>query len=1330
MAFIRRKVLLHAVFCSVALLSTLHLSCCTTSCSSFGSPGCICTCTSTTSDPSTSTTSSTTSTSISTSSEASSTTSTSSATSTSISTSSETSTSTSTSTTSTRETTTTGSLTSSSPSTTTSSSTSIRSSTTRSASATTTSSTSSQSPPTENDQGRSEIGSRTPEPGSSVTTQDTQVSESHDSDSSSPLSTGRNNGQDNSDHGNNNGEESSNDDRNTTYDATTQIAENNFNETDVLNRTNILIVEGSTKRVVSIVLPLICCFVFVMILIIFLAKKYKMKTRFKNHIESQVTYDLEEDFDNANEGDLDPEFSHGDNTAVVAEHWKPDNRGRKRSKPEMVLNNTSLTIEEATRLEGSTAEVFSGNGKGLSYNNNNKKKFISENGNGANSPQEHTEMNQPGKGLSCDENKQKLMSENRSGANTPKEHPLMNRSVAWDGSNKLGDRIINEKDSSEMKRHENHTTFSDDVQDIEEIPVVADEQEIEEIETKAKQASDGEKDGEFEEKERKDTISRQSSKTPVTHLSAADVEELEKLKNREKNSTKMLKKLRSVLNMVITEEDVTECEDAAERVRENVVDMKSHFVTKADLKKSQKEIDSFDETEDSQKDIKAKNSTTKLDPEIDDREESLCSWDSDTEPEKEIEDLFLKEEEIKETSGERKSPDGAEMEIPIDSSLCKAYIMWLIWCKQRCTCGDFLENPFGKDSTAIEKELMRNTEEYMKDNFRYKREFGFRVQTADRNLKDEMTLKSFVNNNIGIDPLEKTKRYKKTTQNSATDEFDVLEMAIEAVHYAQSKSLPYDRHEHHSAKNQREQRESVEDVDKASNVTVERKGSNRKTKRKNKKSKKYLKVKDFDNHQKSMRTVNISEATDGRYERADVRRSIKTSEIKDLPYTNRGNVEYDLSEGNQTTTESNSSDTQNNVLAFEEVHSDSDDENDVFLAGRSNPVGKKKHQDYVTDSDDEDNFIVLRSSTTKYPAKEKSQGSGNTEKISGRNILDVINEKIEKADISPPKTSVSFDKSKSFSKCLSGDMDENKKANIPGEMETKSVTVPFESKLEAEARRKPRVMRHLSLEQENGAENRDNKGKSKIRKRTEKRRRQFETAEKDKGENIQKGQDDHIFKRHGFTARNCDDEEVEPATYLPSFVKNAPKIKLPTTEISNAHEIDKNALSITVGEAAQDQLGKAAVLGRRRTRNSAKEEFQSRTSSKTQHMADQDESSQLSSDEWKANQNEIRTDCEDFKSGGRRSSGISDRNLSNGNITAVDDRKYPFQAMTKQSSSSNEKNKIRADKNDKVNTDYDDADALYFAGCEVLNENVHTYEVTQAKPETYGKATVIRHGKK
>ena len=764
MELFQRKVLLQAVLCTTTLLNTLQLSCCTTSCSSIGSPGCICTCTSTTSSLSTSTTSSTTSTSTSPSSETSSSTS-----------------STSSTTSSTREASTTSSVTSSSTATSTSSSTSASSTifTTSSTRTTTTSSTissSSQSPstgndqgtePTQSDQGSSEIDSRTPQP--TITTQSTQDNEANnitDNDSSSPP-TGRNSEQDENDNGDGGSSSNNNDNNADEYDqsvptlssdTTTQVSENNWNETDALNGTAILIIERSTKKVISIILPLICCIIFGIILIIFLAKKYKKKTKFKNHIESQVTYELEDDFDNTKTGDLGQGFSHGDTIAVVAENLNSDNR--RKSEQEMVLYNTSLTLDQVLRLEGSVAQAFSGNGKGLSKVRNNK--LISGNGSGTNFPPEHAQMNESEKALSCGEKKKKLISGNGSGANFPQEHALLKgprlpemeerravkdpKPMAWDESKKSSDQIVSEK---EVKHHEKHTTLLDDIPDNEEIPIVADEQDdVEEIITKTKQSSDSkETERKFVEKERKERNSRQSNKKPNTHLSAADVEELEKLKNREKNSTKMLKKLKSVLNLVITEEDIIEDEDT-KRVGDNVDGSKPHLVTKVDLKKSQMEIDSFldtlylDEKEDSQEDIKANDSTSKLDTENEDTEESLCSWDSDTELEKEIADLFLKEEKINQTSRERKSPDGAEMEIPIDNSLCKAYIMWLIWCKERCTCGAFLENPFGKNSGAIEKELIRNAEEYVKDNFPY--------------LKDKMSLKSFENKNSKRDPSEKT----------------------------------------------------------------------------------------------------------------------------------------------------------------------------------------------------------------------------------------------------------------------------------------------------------------------------------------------------------------------------------------------------------------------------------------------------------------------------------------------------------------------------------------------------------------------------------------------
>ena len=641
--------------------------------------------------------------------------------------------------------------------------------------------------------------------------------------------------------------------------------------------------------------------------------------------------------------------------------------------------------------------------------------------------------------------------------------------------------------------------------------------------------------------------------------------------------------------------------------------------------------------------------------------------------------------------------------------------MWLIWCKERCTCGAFLENPFGKESGAIENELIRNAEEYVKDNFPYKRELGFRVQNSDRNLEDKILLKSFVNKNSKRDPSEKTKRHRKTRQNPGTDEIDVSGRIIEAVHFAQRKTSL--GHEINSAKEPREQRKSVEDVDEASHENITKsKGTDKKTKRQHKRSKKCTTVKDFDNNRKSVRKVDVSENSDGKY-------------------GNQGNAEYNLSEENYTPTESSSSDTQNNVVG---VQPDTDDENDVFQAGRSNPVGKKNHVDYVIDLDDEDNFIVLRSSTSEYPAKVKCQGGGNTNKMSGRNMPEVIDKKIEKVNVSPPKTLVSFERSGSFSKCLLDDMDKNKKANVSGKMETKTVSVPFESELEIEARRKPRGIRQLSSECENIAEDREeneyNVGKRKVGKGTRKRPLQFKGLGNYKEKTIQRGQDDaDIFDREQCDeALDSSDDVLVSGTYMPSFGHSASdgNFSASTAGISNTDDQDQNTRSIIISEAAKDQLGKALVLAQERAKGqTGVKKTQSRRTAR--NRADKRELPQLFSGEWKPYKDEPINNRVP-KSGGRRTSGISDRKLTSrgfntGNITVVDDRKGSPQAMTKRLSNSSEKND--PGEND-IDDDDDDDDGLYFAGGKVLNENIHTYEVAQAIPETYGKATVIRHGKK
>ena len=84
--------------------------------------------------------------------------------------------------------------------------------------------------------------------------------------------------------------------------------------------------------------------------------------------------------------------------------------------------------------------------------------------------------------------------------------------------------------------------------------------------------------------------------------------------------------------------------------------------------------------------------------------------------------------------------------------------------------------------------------------------------------------------------------------------------------------------------------------------------------------------------------------------------------------------------------------------------------------------------------------------------------------------------------------------------------------------------------------------------------------------------------------------------------------------------------------------------------------------------------------------------------------------------------------LNTGNA-AIADRKYPAQELRRHPSVSNG-NYPHGDGRNGINQFDDDSNGVYFSEREVPNETVHTYEVTQAKPEIYGKATVIRHGKR
>ena len=175
-----------------------------------------------------------------------------------------------------------------------------------------------------------------------------------------------------------------------------------------------------------------------------------------------------------------------------------------------------------------------------------------------------------------------------------------NKPVAWDENKKADD-----DECKNIIEPTKLSSVSEESLTAEEIPVIADEQETSKAESENNGIQDVKvnfnhetfrssrerkpKPDKKEQKFKEIPERNRESKTQVTHLSAADVEELEKLKNREKNSAKMLKKLRSVLNMVIVDDDVVEDEDQ----RQTKHNKEPYLITKNEIKKSQREIDSY-----------------------------------------------------------------------------------------------------------------------------------------------------------------------------------------------------------------------------------------------------------------------------------------------------------------------------------------------------------------------------------------------------------------------------------------------------------------------------------------------------------------------------------------------------------------------------------------------------------------------------------------------------------------------------------------------------------------------------------------------------------------
>ena len=556
----------------------------------------------------------------------------------------------------------------------------------------------------------------------------------------------------------------------------------------------------------------------------------------------------------------------------------------------------------------------------------------------------------------------------------------------------------------------------------------------------------------------------------------------------------------------------------------------------------------------------------------------------------------------------------------------------------------------------------------------------------------------------------------------------------------------------------------------------------------------------------------------------------------------------DLADDNQSN--DTSSECDDTVVPFERVQSDTDDEDGVNVTGRSNPVGKKTHVDYVIDSDGEENLIVVRTSTAEYPRKEKTDTRNLAEPKSPVPSINVVGVdeankgKFGKANVSQRKTSVSFKKSKlctkgsSKKKSKSEINEENKEEEHTIDINTggrgsKFVPVPFKSELETEAKKKPRGRRQFSLESQTSKEdmqenenhedylfsdeikNKESKrmgssserynrnsdetlsssdllnvadpaedvyGTAKITTPSDKdlkstsrgasgrRRRlvQHRSESIDAGDNRELNQEDIVFNGQQSDEVKSPrgipdyDEEIR-GQYTPSFVKGSPARSLSALKTSDASELvvgerrkskinndsnsvrryerhsdihtrttDGNSNVINVREAETDEYGKASVAQHHRRTNSRRQDQNSSNGQilspgrNKEHDEDVFRSSSTGFLQGEDEMINVKKPTVRTSRPSTRNLDVSSRKHTTGNIT-IDDRNNPFRDVKK----TKRRDTHDIEDNGKMGDDFDgDTDALYFAGGEVPNETIHKYEVAQAEPETYGTATVIRHGKK
>ena len=166
------------------------------------------------------------------------------------------------------------------------------------------------------------------------------------------------------------------------------------------------------------------------------------------------------------------------------------------------------------------------------------------------------------------------------------------------------------------------------------------------------------------------------------------------------------------------------------------------------------------------------NSDERRTPESDNKQtDNVSERDEETETtlDRDISEVFGEATTLIINSAERRTPDGAELDTPFNQELCKAFIIWLVRCKQRCTCGVFKDNPFGDQSQEIEEELLRNAEMYVKLEEHKKLEIQVQVgeERDEQNRGKENGMKTPVDLDLDelLDSLKESEESTSNTNN-------------------------------------------------------------------------------------------------------------------------------------------------------------------------------------------------------------------------------------------------------------------------------------------------------------------------------------------------------------------------------------------------------------------------------------------------------------------------------------------------------------------------------------------------------------------------------------